>query len=76
LHLHPWIATVGQWPKQQAILRISHIEVYSGWIVDSVRITYDMLAGGTQTVQHGGPGGTKKLDISLAGNLFILLFGV
>jgi hypothetical protein len=63
------LANVGQWPKTQAIRRISHIEVYSGWIVDSVRITYDMVAGGTKTVQHGGPGGSKKLDISLAGNL-------
>ena len=63
------LANVGQWPKERAIRRISHIEVYSGWVVDSVRITYDMMAGGTKTVQHGGPGGSKKLDISLAGNI-------
>ncbi|KAI9442704.1 hypothetical protein H4582DRAFT_2055094 [Lactarius indigo] len=46
---------VGQWPKTQAIRKITNVVVYTGDIIDSVRITYDVENGGVitpVTVQH------------------------
>ncbi len=71
------LANVGQWPKTQAIKKISNIVVYTGDIVDSVRITYDVENSGVVspvTVQHGGNGGTPTLTFDIGGN--ILSFGV
>jgi len=59
---------IGQWPKDQAIRRIARIAVYSGTIIDSVRITYEMKGDGpirAITVQHGGSGGGESLNIEL-----------
>ncbi|KAH9162474.1 hypothetical protein EDB89DRAFT_2079661 [Lactarius sanguifluus] len=53
---------VGQWPKTQAIKRITRIAVFAGGIVDSLRITYQVDNVPTPiTVQHGGPGGAEAL---------------
>ncbi len=62
------LANVGQWPKDQAIRRISKIVVYTGAIIDSVRITYEMTSGEPITVQHGGDGGAESLNFELTGN--------
>src|SRR5712691_5523830 len=64
------LANIGQWPKDQAIRRIARIAVYSGTIIDSIRITYEMKGDGpirAITVQHGGSGGGEYLNIELAG---------
>ncbi|KAI9459714.1 hypothetical protein BJY52DRAFT_1265271 [Lactarius psammicola] len=59
---------VGQWPKTQAIRKITNIVVYSGDIIDSIRITYDVENGGVVnpvTVQHGGNGGSQTLAFDI-----------
>ncbi|KAH9164893.1 hypothetical protein EDB89DRAFT_2138100 [Lactarius sanguifluus] len=61
---------VGQWPKTQAIKKITNVVVYTGDIVDSVRITYDVENGGVispVTVQHGGNGGIPSLTFAIGG---------
>jgi hypothetical protein len=63
---------VGEWPKDLAIERITRVVVYTGAIVDSVRITYQ-TTGGPKTVQHGGNGGLPTLDFSLTGNFYFAL---
>jgi len=69
------LAHVGQWPKTQAIQRIVKIVVYSGAVIDSVRITYKMKSGETKTVHHGGNAGQESLSIDLAGNLYFIFCG-
>ncbi|KAI9442719.1 hypothetical protein H4582DRAFT_2203553 [Lactarius indigo] len=60
---------VGKWPKTQAIKKITNVVVYTGEIIDSVRITYDVDngAGVTSpvTVQHGGNSGAQNLSFAL-----------
>ncbi|KAH8985673.1 hypothetical protein EDB92DRAFT_1342789 [Lactarius akahatsu] len=59
---------VGQWPKTQAIRKITNVVVYTGDIIDSVRITYDVENGGVispVTVQHGGNGGIPSLTFAV-----------
>ena len=56
---------MGQWPKDVAIVRITKIVVFTGVIVDSVRITYLLSDNTNKTVQHGGNGGGPNLDVSL-----------
>ena len=71
------LADVGKWANEIAtarISRISNITVYAGWIIDSVTITYVMTDGSFKTVRHGGPGGSKVLDVSLTCN-FYFVFG-
>jgi hypothetical protein len=64
------LAGVGQWPKTQAIKKISKIAVYAGDIVDSVRITYQVENAPTPiTVQHGGPGGAQAISFEIGGNM-------
>ncbi|KAH9162472.1 hypothetical protein EDB89DRAFT_1911799 [Lactarius sanguifluus] len=61
---------IGQWPKTQAIKKITNVVVYTGDIVDSVRITYDVKNGGIispVTVQHGGNGGIPSLTFAVGG---------
>ncbi|KAH8997702.1 hypothetical protein EDB86DRAFT_2828790 [Lactarius hatsudake] len=61
---------VGQWPKTQAIKKITNVVVYTGDIIDSVRITYDVENGGVispVTVQHGGNGGIPSLTFAVGG---------
>jgi hypothetical protein len=64
---------VGEWPKTLAIKRISRIVVYSGDVIDSLRITYELTSGPAKTIQHGGDGGGMHLDLPIAGNLYFLL---
>ena len=73
---YPWIlAGIGQWPKTQAIKKISKIIVNIGAIVDSVKVTYEVENAATPiTVQHGGNGGSQALSFEIGGN--ILLLGV
>ncbi|KAH9062371.1 hypothetical protein EDB87DRAFT_1606767 [Lactarius vividus] len=62
---------IGQWPKTQAIKRITRISVFAGGIVDSLRITYQVEnAPAPITVQHGGPGGAEALSFEIGGNIF------
>ena len=69
------LAGVGQWPKTQAIKKISKIVVHAGEIVDSVRITYQVENAPTPiTVQHGGTGGSQAISFEIGGK--ILFFGV
>ncbi|KAI9433288.1 hypothetical protein H4582DRAFT_2082447 [Lactarius indigo] len=66
---------VGQWPKTQAIKRITKIVVYSGDIIDSVRITYDVENCGVVspvTVQHGGNGGLPTLTVDVGADQKLL----
>jgi len=59
--------SVGQWPKTQAIKRITRIAVFIGEIVDSVRITYEVEnASAPITVQHGGPGGGQATNFEIS----------
>jgi hypothetical protein len=67
------LATVGGWPKELDIVRITNITVYSGWIIDSVRITYLLTNNKTVTVVHGGPGGGVSLNLDIAGD-FLFYF--
>ena len=64
------LARVGNWPKAQDIQRITKITVYKGDIIDSVRITYQVVGGKLVTVQHGGDGGNKQPDIDIDGDIF------
>ncbi|KAH9060433.1 hypothetical protein EDB87DRAFT_1727606 [Lactarius vividus] len=67
---------VGQWPRTQAIRKITNIVVYTGDIVDSVRITYEVENNGVispVTVQHGGNGGTATLSFDVGGNTYFLV---
>ncbi|KAH9070956.1 hypothetical protein EDB83DRAFT_2517527 [Lactarius deliciosus] len=60
--------TVGQWPKTQAIKKINSIVVYSGEVIDSLRITYDVENNGVispVTVRHGGTGGSQTLSFNI-----------
>ncbi|KAH9040215.1 hypothetical protein EDB84DRAFT_1476195 [Lactarius hengduanensis] len=66
---------VGQWPKTQAIRAITGIVVYSGEIIDSVRITYAVENSGIispVTVQHGGNSGTPTLTFDVSADEKIL----
>jgi hypothetical protein len=63
---------VGEWPKTLAIKRISRIVVYSGDVIDSLRITYELTSGTAKTMQHGGDGGGMFLDLPIAGNLYFI----
>jgi hypothetical protein len=67
--MHSYASDVGQWPKTLAIKRISRIVVYSGDVVDSLRITYELTTGPAKTIQHGGNGGRMSLNFPIAGNL-------
>ena len=67
------LATVGGWPKELDIVRITNITVYSGSIIDSVRITYLLSNNKTITVPHGGPGGIVTLNLDIAGD-FLFYF--
>jgi hypothetical protein len=64
---------VGAWPKDVAIVRITRIMVYTGAVVDSVRITYLLTNNQTKTVDHGGQGGKVALDVSLDGSFHFVL---
>ena len=55
---------VGQWPRPNTIRKIIRIVVYSGNIIDSVRITYETI-GAPATVRHGGAGGQETLSFDL-----------
>lgn len=55
------------------IVRITRIVVFSGDIIDSVRITYLLSDSKIVTVQHGGGGGQVTLDVSLNGNFYFVL---
>jgi len=60
---------VGQWPKTQAIKKITKIVVFAGDIVDSFRITYQVANSPTPiTIQHGGPGGVQALSLDIGAN--------
>ncbi|KAH9008098.1 hypothetical protein EDB83DRAFT_2323412 [Lactarius deliciosus] len=68
--------TVGQWPKTQAIKKINSIVVYTGDVVDSLRITYDVENNGVispVTVRHGGTGGSQTLSFNIGGNTYLLV---
>ncbi|KAI9453130.1 hypothetical protein BJY52DRAFT_1399707 [Lactarius psammicola] len=57
---------VGQWPKTQAIKKITRIAVWAGGIVDSMRVTYQVEnVPSPITVQHGGPGGAEVLSFDI-----------
>ncbi|KAH8986032.1 hypothetical protein EDB86DRAFT_2832788 [Lactarius hatsudake] len=61
---------VGQWPKTQAIRAITNVVVYTGEIIDSVRITYAVDNGGVispVTSQHGGNSGSQTLTFAVSG---------
>ncbi|KAH8980542.1 hypothetical protein EDB92DRAFT_1953900 [Lactarius akahatsu] len=67
---------VGKWPKTQAIRAITNIVVYTGEIIDSVRITYAVENGGVVspvTVQHGGNSGSPTLTFGVSGNAYFLM---
>lgn len=64
---------MGQWPKDVAIVRITRIVVYTGAIVDSVRVTYLLTNSQSITVQHGGTGGKVALDFTLSGKFYASL---
>ena len=71
------IAGVGKWPSTQAITRICKIVVYSGAIIDSVRITYELENTATPiTITHGGPHGHETLSFEIGGNNSFLLLVV
>lgn len=60
---------VGQWPKTQAIKKITKIAVFTGNIIDSMRITYQLENSATPvTIQHGGPGGVQALSFDIGAN--------
>ncbi|KAN0135482.1 hypothetical protein V8E53_006761 [Lactarius tabidus] len=59
---------VGQWPRVQAIQKITRIVVYSGDIIDSIRVTYLLANSSTPTIQHGGPGGKQNLTFDIGAN--------
>lgn len=64
---------MGGWPKGVAIVRITNIAVYTGAVVDSVRITYQLTNNQTTTIVHGGNGGKVALDVPLAGSFYFVL---
>jgi len=66
------LGNVGDWPKEQAIGRISKIVVWAEEIIDSIRITYEMKSGPPKTVKHGGDGGTIALEYKFSGNLYFV----
>ncbi|KAH9062375.1 hypothetical protein EDB87DRAFT_1606781 [Lactarius vividus] len=67
---------VGQWPKTQAIKKITNVVVYTGDIVDSVRVTYDLENASPVTVQHGGNGGIPSLSFAIgADEKLIAVYG-
>ena len=69
------LANVGQWPKTQAIQKITKIVVFSGTIIDSVRITYQIVNSSTPiTIQHGGPGGGQNLSFDIGGDILFLMY--
>jgi len=59
------LTTIGQWPRPNAIRRITKIAVNTGSVIDSVKITYD-TSSGPQTVTHGGSGGQENLSFVLS----------
>ncbi|KAN0128445.1 hypothetical protein V8E53_013744 [Lactarius tabidus] len=60
---------VGQWPKTQAIKKISSIAVFTGDVIDSMRITYQLVNSPTPiTIQHGGAGGVQALSFDIGAN--------
>ncbi|KAH8986044.1 hypothetical protein EDB86DRAFT_3105466 [Lactarius hatsudake] len=66
---------VGQWPKTQAIRAITNVVVYTGDIIDSVRITYAVENGGVVspvTSQHGGNSGSPTLTFAVSADEKIL----
>ncbi|KAH9037092.1 hypothetical protein EDB85DRAFT_1938008 [Lactarius pseudohatsudake] len=73
------LTTIGQWPKTQAIKKITNVVVYTGDIIDSVRITYDVENAGVispVTVQHGGNGGIPSLTFAVgADEKLIAVYG-
>ncbi|KAH9062373.1 hypothetical protein EDB87DRAFT_1606776 [Lactarius vividus] len=59
---------VGQWPKTQAIKKITNVVVYTGDIVDS--------NASPVTVQHGGNGGIPSLSFAIgADEKLIAVYG-
>ena len=66
---------VGQWPRPNAILRITNVVVNIGAIIDSVKITYS-TSSGSQTVTHGGPGGKEGLNFNLTGKFICFVFKI
>jgi hypothetical protein len=74
IYLHV-LAEVGQWPKSQAIKRISKIVVHTGAIIDSVRITYLLKNGDEVLVKHGGDGGTAGETILIGGDFISFFLG-
>ncbi|KAH9044182.1 hypothetical protein EDB84DRAFT_1436081 [Lactarius hengduanensis] len=73
------LTSIGQWPKTQAIKKITNVVVYTGDIIDSVRITYDVENAGVispVTVQHGGNGGIPSLTFAVgADEKLIAVYG-
>ena len=63
---------VGEWPNTLATKRISRIVIYSGDVIDSLRITYELTSGAAKIMQHGGDGGGMFLDLPVAGNLYFV----
>ena len=69
------LANVGQWPKTEAIQKITKIVVFAGTIIDSMRITYQIVNSTTPiTIQHGGPGGVQNLSFDIGGNILLLVY--
>jgi hypothetical protein len=66
---------VGQWPRPNAILRITNVVVNVGAVIDSVKITYN-TSSGSQTVTHGGSGGKEGLNFSLTGKFICFVFKI
>ena len=69
------LANVGQWPKTQAIQKVTKVVVFAGTIIDSMRITYKVVNSATPiTIQHGGPGGVQNLSFDIGGNIISLMY--
>jgi len=66
---------VGAWPNDLAIAKITKITVFTGEVIDSVRITYKLTNGQSTEIIHGGNGGkvAKDMPISLNGNFYFVL---
>jgi hypothetical protein len=60
--------SIGQWPRIQGIKKITRIAIYSGNIIDCMRVTYLLENGSTPTILHGGSGGNQTLAFDIGAN--------
>ncbi|EIM80957.1 uncharacterized protein STEHIDRAFT_67254, partial [Stereum hirsutum FP-91666 SS1] len=61
------------WPAANKIRRdhpISKIDIFTGWIVDGITVTYDLADGTQKAVQHG----SKTVTATVTLNAHYLLF--